>query len=237
MNLCLLCPALLAGSPFTPQGTARTRQSRLINGIPSSKEHCRQPEEDTTTNPHKSHLFMAWNNQKEHGVLQGYSCGKHSHLLKWWTSSQAVQHSLTQHCEPPSFAFCGTFWAPPLKVFLFFFFLRLTPLPSLYARTTNLTRFKTNDEIKCCISPHRTEVTCCKMHLCHKMHPCAAVGTALAQPQSGCPLHSPSESSVEPGISNRYQWFLFLLMCSGFSLVWLFFIALTEVKILARCQR
>lgn len=121
--------------------------------------------------------------------------------------------------------------------FFYFFFLRLTPLPSLYARTTNLTRFKTNDEIKCCISPHRTEVTCCKMHLCHKMHPCAAVGTALAQPQSGCPLHSPSESSVEPGISNRYQWFLFLLMCSGFSLVWLFFIALTEVKILARCQR
>lgn len=110
-NSHLLCPALLPGSPFTPQDTARTRQSRLIDGTPSSKEHCGQPEEDTTTNPDKD--VCLWceiiRNRRNNESCKAGSCGKHKHTLQGWTSSQAVQHRLTHHCVPPGSAFCGTF--------------------------------------------------------------------------------------------------------------------------------
>lgn len=83
----------------------------------------------------------------------------------------------------------------PLWRFFYCFFPPQAYSPSLYARTTKFTtRFTSNDETKCCVSPCRTEVTCHKMHLSHKMHRCAAFWAAMAQ--SGCPQHSPSVRAV-----------------------------------------
>jgi len=56
----LLCPALLALSPSTPQDTSNDKTDQtVVQGIPTSQEHRQGSDEDTAVNPDKRHLFMA----------------------------------------------------------------------------------------------------------------------------------------------------------------------------------
>lgn len=119
-------------------------------------------------------------NRKNNEFCKAGSCGKCKQPLKGWTSSQAVQPSPTHHC-PTWLGLCGTFWAPPLKVFLIFF------SPSLYARTMKLTRFTANDETKCGVTSCRTEVKChkciCAISCSGNSRGTAHSGAALSPPQ------------------------------------------------------